>query len=329
MDTQSNTTETITPQIRIVFMGTPVFAESLLQALIEKHYNVVAAYTRPDKAAGRNQEIQESPVKQIASKQNIPVEQPEKFDEETIEKLRNYKPDLIVVVAYGKILPQTVLDIPGFGCINIHPSLLPKFRGPSPIQNVLLSGETETGTTIMLMDSGVDSGDILAQEKIAISPDEIFPTLSERLAQTSTDLLLKTLPLWIERTIAPQKQDASHTTLCQLIEREDGHIVWLNDAESIYNTFRALYLWPGIYSLWNRDSKGQFLRLKITRITYQKHSPQIPHHLGEVFELGEKIGVQTVQGVIFLEEVHLEGKTVTPIIEFIKGYPQFIGSVLQ
>lgn len=326
MNTETN--PVATPKIRVVFMGTPEFAETVLQELLEKRYNLVAVYTRPDKAVGRDQEVQEGPVKMLAKKHSIPVEQPEKFDDETIDKLKNYKPDLIVVVAYGKILPKKVLQTPGFGCINIHPSLLPKFRGPSPIQNTLLAGEEETGVTIMLMDEGMDSGDILMQQTVAIDPDEILPSLSRRLASISADLLLKTIPLWIERAIEPQKQDESKVTLCQLIEREDGHILWANDAVTIYNTFRALHPWPGIYGFWKRDD-NQLLRIKFNHITHQKQSPQTTHHLGEVFELGEKIGVQAAQGVVFLEEVQLEGKTVVPIAEFIKGYPQFIGSVLQ
>lgn len=317
-----------TPQIRVVFMGTPVFAEPILQALIEQKYNLVAVYTRPDKAVGRKQEVLASPIKQVALATTIPVEQPQKFDEEAIAKLQEYKPDLIVIVAYGKILPKAVLDIPGFGCVNIHPSLLPKFRGPSPIQNALLLGEETTGTTIMLIDEGMDSGDILAQKKVAIESDELYPALAERLSNISAELLLKTLPKWIERKITPKKQDSSEVTLCQLIERADGHALFSNDATSTYNAFRALYPWPGMYSFWRRDDK-QPLRLKLTRISCQKNTPEAHHTVGEVFELGEKIGVQCVPGVLFLEEVQLEGKTIMPIAEFIKGYPQFIGSILQ
>ncbi len=321
-------TETAIPKIRVAFMGTPSFAEPVLAALVETGYNIVAVYTRPDAAVGRKQELRESPVKQLAGKHDIPVEQPDKFDDEAISKLKSYKPDLIVVVAYGKLLPKSVLDIPGFGCVNIHPSLLPKFRGPSPIQNALLSGETETGTTVMLMDEGMDSGDILAQETLAIEPDELLPTLSNRLADASAKLLLKTLPSWVERRIAPQKQDESKVTLCQLIEREDGHVMWTDNANTIYNAFRALSPWPGVYAFWKRED-NQLLRVKLTTITHQKHSPQTTHHLGEVFELGEKIGVQSAQGVVFIEGIQLEGKTITSIEEFIKGYPSFVGSILQ
>ncbi len=328
MDTQTTRKEMLVPTIRVIFMGTPSFAEPVLAALIEKRYNLVAVYTRPDKAVGRKQEVQESPVKQRASQHTLPIEQPDRFDADTIKKLKSYKPDLIVVIAYGKMLPEAVLKIPEFGCINIHPSLLPKYRGPSPIQNALLSGEQETGTTIMLMDEGMDSGDILAQETIAIDPSDTYPTLSDKLSLCSANLLLQTLPAWVDGAITPQKQDVSRVTLCQLIEREDGHILWSNDASSIYNTFRALTPWPGIYSFWRRND-NRLIRLKLTHITYQKHSPQTPHHLGEIFELGEKIGVQCSEGVIFLEEIQPEGKNPMPIAEFIKGYPQCVGSILQ
>lgn len=318
---------TETPQIRAVFMGTPEFSCSILEKLIEKHYNIVAVYTQPDRASGRKQEVQISPVKELALSKNIPVEQPTSFDTETIKGLKSYKPDVIIVAAYGRILPEAVLKIPGFGCVNVHPSMLPKFRGASPIQNALLQGERETGTSIMLMDAGMDTGDVLAQKVVPIDPKDTTLSLSARLAEESAHLLLDTLPLWIEREIEPKKQDSSQATLCQLIEREDGHIIWTDSAESIYNRFRALHPWPGIFTFWNKD--GQVLRLKIYQISHQKQASQIPHHLGEVFEVGEKIGVQTSSGIVFLEEIQLEGKDRTTISEFIKGAPQFVGSLLQ
>lgn len=319
--------KTETPQIRIVFMGTPVFAETILRHLLDKKYHIVAVYTQPDKPSGRSQKLVASPVKQLAEANAIPVEQPEKFNDAALSQFTSYKPDLVVVVAYGKILPKSVLEVPGFGCVNIHPSLLPKFRGPSPIQNALLLGEKETGVSIMLMDEGMDTGDILIQKSLAIQPLETAEELSARLSQLAAPLLDTALLGWIERTAQPKPQDSSQATLCQLIEREDGHIVWTDDAESIFNRFRALYPWPGIYSFWKKDEG--LLRLKLTRISFQKQNPQVPHHHGEIFELGEKIGVQASQGIIFLEEVQLEGKTALSIQEFVKGYPQCIGSILQ
>ncbi len=316
-----------TPKIRVIFMGTPPLAAEILAGLVEKKYTIVCVVTKPDSPAGREQKMTASAVKQKALAYNLPIEQPAKLDQEMIKKIKNLKPDLIIVAAYGKILPPEILRIPGFGCINVHASLLPKWRGASPVQNVLLAGVAESGVTIMLMDAGMDTGDILAQKKIAIGPDETRNDLLFRLTEEGKNLLLQTLPLWVERKITPVPQNDAQATLCQLIEREDGHIVWTDEAESIYNRYRALFLWPGIFAFWKKDN--ELLRLKLHRISYQKHSPQTPHQIGQVFELGEKIGVQTGAGVIFLEEVQLEGKTKLPIAEFLLGNREIIGGFLR
>ncbi|MDD2766424.1 MAG: methionyl-tRNA formyltransferase [Candidatus Moranbacteria bacterium] len=315
------------PKIRTLFMGTPEFASHILSALIEEKYHIISVVTKQDKPVGRKQEETESAVKKTAQAYNLPLLQPERFDEQTIESIKKLEPDLIIVAAYGKILPKAILETPGFGCINVHASLLPKWRGASPIQNAILSGATETGVTVMLMDQGMDTGDILTQKKIVIEPDDTRESLSIRLTQAGTDLLLETLPRFIQRTIQsiPQKNDEA--TLCQLIEREDGHIMWTDTAESIYNRYRALYPWPGIFSFLTKDSA--YLRLKLHRISYQKQSPQIHHPLGQIFETGEKIGVQTSEGVVFLEEVQLEGKNRLSIQEFLLGNKDIIGSFLR
>ncbi|MEI8096510.1 MAG: methionyl-tRNA formyltransferase [Candidatus Moraniibacteriota bacterium] len=314
-------------KLRTIFMGTPEFAADILSSLVEQKYNIVAVVTKRDKPVGRKQEAIESAVKKKALEYKIPLLQPVKIDEETIEGIKNLEPDLIIVAAYGKILPKEILSIPGFGCINVHASLLPKLRGSSPIQNALLSGATETGITIMLMDEGMDTGDILAQTKIDIAPEDTKESLSERLTKTGQQLLIETLPRWIERTLISKPQNHEEATLCQLIEREDGHIMWTDRAESIYNRFRALSPWPGIFTFWKKEAGP--IRLKLHRISYQKQSPQTTHSLGQVFEMGEKIGVQTREGVIFLEEIQLEGKTQLPITEFLRGNPDIIGSLLQ
>lgn len=322
-----NTSWSGAPKIRTLFMGTPEFSATILAGLIEKKYHIVGVVTREDKPVGRKQEVEESPVKKKALEYKLPIEQPGKFDQAAIEKIKSLKPDLIIVAAYGKILSKEVLGIPGLGCINVHASLLPKWRGASPIQNALLSGATETGVTLMLMDEGMDTGNILAQEKVAIAPDDTQASLESRLAEVSRDFLLETLPLWIERTIIPEPQDHTEATLCQLIEREDGHILWTDEAEAIYNRFRALYPWPGIFTFWKKGD--EFLRLKLSRISFQKQSPQILHPIGQVFEVGEKVGVQTGEGIVFLEAVQLEGKTEMPIAEFLLGNKDIIGSLLQ
>ena len=178
----------------------------------------------------------------------------------------------------------------------------------------------------MLMDASMDTGDIIAQKPYAITSTDTLPSLTNTLADLSGTLLLETLPAWIERSITPQKQDDSQATLCQLIERADGQLMWLQDAESLYNRYRALTPWPGIYCFWKRES---LMRLKLHTIGYQKNNSQTHHAVGTVFEIGEKIGVQAGMGIIFLEEVQLEGKTKVTIQEFIKGYPDFIGATLQ
>lgn len=314
-------------KLRVIFMGTSQFADQILSSMIEAGLNVISVYTKPDKKSGRDREMKKSAAKLLAEKNNIPVFQPEKLNEESIQEISSQKPDLIVVAAYGKIIPKAILDIPGFGVINIHPSLLPKFRGPSPIQNAILSGETKTGTTIMLMDEGVDTGDILKQAELEIGKDETNQELSIRLADLSGKLLLEVLPLWIERKIEPAKQDNSQATLCQLIEREDGKIIWANEAESIYNLYRALIPWPGTFTFW--EINGTFKRIKLNKINFSREKISEKHHIGEVFQIEGKVAVQAMLGVIFLEEVQLEGKENIKIEDFVNGYKDFVGSILK
>lgn len=314
-------------KLRTIFMGTSPLAETALKRLIEEQYNLVGVFTKADKKVGRKQELRPTPVKKLAEANNIPVFEPRRFSEEAVSGLRELKPDLIIVAAYGKILPKDVLDMPGFGCINIHASLLPKFRGPSPIQNALLAGKRETGITIMLMDEHVDTGDILIQEKMPIAPRDTFATLHDKLALLGADLLARTLPLWIGRKIEPVPQDHGKATLCQLIEREDGHIFWEEEAQAIYNRYRALHPWPGIFSFWRTE--GSLLRLKLLEVSLHSTDPAVKHQTGEIFELGDKIGVQTLKGVIVIEKLQLEGKKPMSAGDFVNGYPAFIGSILQ
>jgi methionyl-tRNA formyltransferase len=313
---------------RVVFMGTSTFADVLLNSLLEEKYNIVGIYTQPDKKTGRNRIFSKSAVKITAEKNNLDIFQPERLDESSIETLRQLKPALIIVAAYGKILPRKILDIPKFGCINVHASLLPKYRGPSPIQNALLNGEKETGSTIMLMDAGIDTGDILSQEKIIIRPDETFPELMGRLAGISSSLLLETLPKWTEGRVKPIHQDNSRASLCRLIEKNDGHILWSDNALIIYNIYRALYSWPGIFSYWERGTER--VRIKLNKIGILETDKTESHHLGEVMELPDgKIGVQTAKGIVILEEIQLEGKKNMKVESFINGYPDFAGSILK
>jgi len=236
-------------KLSLVFMGTSELSEVILESLLKK-YNVIGVFTKPDTKIGREHEDSSPLVKKLAESHKIPVFQPIKFNDEAVENLKKLNPDIVIVAAYGKIIPQAALDIPKLGFINVHVSLLPKYRGPSPIQNALINGETETGVTVMLMDKGVDTGDILAQEKLPINPEDTTGTLMEKFSLAGANLLLKTIPLWANGKIKPQPQNHSLSTFCQLIEREDGHIYWTSDVQSIYNLYRALTPWPGIFSYW-------------------------------------------------------------------------------
>jgi len=314
-------------KLRTIFMGTSEFAAEILESLVNAGYNIISVYTQPDKKAGRDQEVKSSAVKIFSEKNNIIVFQPEKLDSAAVREIANQKPDLIILAAYGKIIPKSILDTPGFGALNIHTSLLPKYRGPSPIQNALLNGEKETGLTIILMDEKIDTGAIISQKAVEIDKNENASELSKKLAKAAADLLLETLPLWVERKIVPEKQDDSMATLCQLIEKSDGKIIWSDDAESIYNRYRAFTPWPGVFTFWEKEDSLK--RIKLNQIGLMKTNPEAKHHAGEVFQLGEKFGVQTGMGVILIEEIQLEGKASIKIDEFINGYSDFVGSILK
>ena len=308
---------------KIVFMGTSDFAVAILETLWENKFNIVAVFTKADSLAGRGYVLQESAVKKFSQKNKLPLFQPEKLDEKVYQELKSQQPDLIIVADYGKIIPSNILKMPPYGIINVHPSLLPKFRGSSPIQNVLISGETETGATIMLLNEGMDTGDILAQEKIIIQPEETFSELSLRLAQLSSRLLLRTIPLWLADKIDPQKQDEVQASLCQMIKKEDGKIDWTQSALEIFNHFRAFEKWPGTYTFW-QDKRINLKKIALDNLqNFKKLKP------GEVFWEEEKLKIQTEKCAIIIEELQMENKTATDYKSFVNGYKNFIGSVLK
>jgi methionyl-tRNA formyltransferase len=312
---------------KVVFMGTSSFAQRILAGLIKEKYDIRAVYTQPPKKSGRDQKVIGSPVEEIAKKNKLEVFTPEKFDDAEISKLKNFDPELIVVASYGKILPKSILDIPTRGCLNVHASILPKYRGPSPIQNAILEGETETGVTIMLMDEGIDTGDILSFRRIEIRKDDLFPVIHENLSELGKNLLLETIPSFLDKKIKPLPQDKNQATLCQLIEREDGRILWSDEVKSIYNRYRAFYSWPGIYTFWEKD--GRAFRIKLRRISFTEEKIGEDKHLGEVFFFEEKLYVKSDGGNIILEELQIEGKSPASISDFLNGYPDIIGTILK
>jgi methionyl-tRNA formyltransferase len=311
----------------IVFMGTPEFASIILESLFLEEYPILAVVTQPDYQSKNKKETFVSPVKKIALEKNIPLSQPEKMDDVFKDWLEKLNPDLIVVAAFGKILPERILEIPKFKSINVHASLLPNLRGASPIQNALIEGLAETGITIMIMDKGVDTGDVLSQKSLKIEAEDDYITLTSKLAIMGSKLLLKTIPEWTAKKIKPEKQEHSKATMCQLIEKSDGKISWDETAVEIYNKFKAFRVWPGIFSFW--DNKGNLNKLSFNDIQIAKDKLGEKHHLGEIFKIDEQVAIQTSNGLIIINKIQLAGKNETSVLDFINGYPHFIGSILK
>ncbi|MFO7997213.1 MAG: methionyl-tRNA formyltransferase [Dehalococcoidia bacterium] len=310
-------------KVRTVFMGTPQFAATILESLLESPCQVLAVYTQPDKPAGRGHQVAFSPVKKLALERDIPVIQPETFkSSEVVEKLASLQPELIVVAAFAYILPPEVLSLPRFACLNIHPSLLPRHRGPSPVASTILCGDEVTGVTIMLMDAGLDSGPILAQEKVSISFTDTTGSLSSRLADVGASLLLKTLPKWLGGELRPQGQDESQATYSKLITGEDAGIDWHLSAPELWRRVRAYNPWPGCYT------RLQGKRLKIHEAVPLDGAAR--GEAGRVITLAEPagVGVVTGHGILGLGQVQLEGKHKMAIDDFVRGRRDFVGSVL-
>lgn len=280
---------------KIVFMGTPEFGALILEKLIEGGYKPVLVVTVPDKPSGRKQQLTPPAVKITALKHGIETIQPEKL-KDAKEKIKSFQPDLIITAAYSKILPDEIIGLPEKGCINVHPSLLPKHRGPSPVQQTILDGDKKTGVTIMLMDSQIDHGPILAQEETEIKQGETASELHGRLAEIGGKLLLKIIPEWMAGTIKAVSQDDEAATYTKIIKREDGKIDWQNPPEKIERKIRAFSPWPGAYTFWNKNGKTS--RLKILKARME-------------------------DGKLTLEEVQPEGKKPMGFGEFLRGNPEF------
>ena len=238
--------------LRINFMGTAELSCASLQALAgNPQFQIAAVVTQPDRPKGRDLKPQPSPVKMLARRFGLPVLQPERArDEKFIAELRAWQPDLIIAVAYGQILPPAILDLPRHGCLNVHTSLLPKYRGAAPIQWAIANGDTETGVTIMKMDVGLDTGDIVAQRRTPIGPEDDSATLHDRLAQLGAELLVQTIPDYVAGKIQPKAQPAEGASHAPKIKKEDGRIDWNRPAQTIWNQLRAFTPWPGAFTFW-------------------------------------------------------------------------------
>ncbi len=311
---------------RIVFMGTPEFALPSLKSLIDSSYEVVAVYTQPDRKAGRGQKVTWSPLKKLAASHGLQVIQPQSLREpRETELLRSLAPDIIVVAAFGQLLSKEVLDLPPYRCLNIHPSLLPRHRGPSPIITAILQGDEVTGVSIMLMDASLDTGPILRQREIAISGDDTAGSLGDKLAQLSAELLLETLPLWFEGRIKPQPQDHSLATYSKRVTTADAQIDWRLSALEIWRRVRAFNPWPVCYTWY------QGRRLKIWEaIPILKGSDgEVGKVIALTSDFPTPVGVVTGDGVLGLCQVQIEGKRRMSAAEFIRGQREFLGYLLQ
>lgn len=311
-------------------MGTPGFALPVLSVLLDAGHQVVGVYTQPDRPAGRGKKTVPSEVKAFALERGLPVFQPKSLrrDEGARRELASLSPELIVIAAYGLFLPAEVLTLPRLGCLNVHPSLLPRYRGPSPVASAILNGDTVTGVTIMQPDEGMDSGPIVAQRQTHIYSDETTEDLTLRLFQMGAILLAEILPAWERGEITPRPQDSSQATTTRLLSRDDGKINWSRPAAYIARQVRAYYPWPSCFTHW----RGALLKvLEASEARPEAHGEGAASASpGQVVALSEGgAGVVTGDGILELRRVQLEGRRAIGIKEFISGHRDFIGARLS
>lgn len=310
---------------RIVFLGTPAFGATILEALLSAPHEIVAVVTQPDRPAGRGRRQMVMPeVKRTALDHGLLVLQPESLrrDHATVERLRALAPDVLVLASFGQILRRPVLELAPHGCLGVHASLLPKYRGAAPIPAAILHGERETGVTLMLTDVGMDTGPILAQETLSIAPRETTATLTARLADLGAALLLRTLPAWLSDEIAPRPQDESLASYAPPIGKEDGAIDWSRPAEEIDRQIRAYTPWPGAYC----GCRGVMLKVLRAHPLPDWRGEALP---GQVVQCGTaEIAVATGTGLLVLDEVQLAGRRAMEAFAFACGRGDFVGSLL-
>jgi len=302
-------------QRSIVFMGTPEFAVPTLKALLAAGYPVKGVFTQPDRPVGRGKEIAMPPVKKLALEAGIPVFQPQRLrgDAEAYQTLRELSPDCIVVVAYGQILPEEILNLPPYHCINVHASLLPRYRGAAPIQWSVLNGDPETGVTTMLMEKGLDTGPMLLKERTPIDPEETADVLSRRLSEIGADLLVRTLPQWFAGEIQPVAQNDAEATYAPMLKKEMAVLDWSQSAQTLHNRVRGLYPWPGTTTTLDEQI------VKILKVTLSDR-PSAGEAPGTVIGLSEEgWEVACGRGVLRIQQVQIPGKKPQSAAEAARG----------
>lgn len=303
---------------QIVFMGTPHFAVPILAQLIA-HHEVIGVVTQPDRPAGRSRQVQASPIKETAAAAGIPVFQPERVRRpEAIAELRQWQPDIYVVAAFGQILPQAVLDIPRMASINVHASLLPRWRGAAPIQAAIRAGDAESGVTIMKMDAGLDTGPILSMRSIALSKRETGASLHDKLSELGAALLIETLPGYLDGSVQPRPQPDEGVTYAPTIKKEEGRLDWTQPAQVLERLIRAFTPWPGTFTVWN----GQPLKVLAAQVAPGQAEP------GKVIRQDDGAAVGTGEGLLVLKEIQLAGRKAMTASDFIRGQADFVGATL-
>ena len=314
--------------MRVVFMGTPDFAVPTLQQLVNSEFSVVGVVCQPDRPSGRGKKIRFGPVKTLALAQNLPVVQPEKMKDPTLlDTLRSWNPAVIVVAAFGRILPQVILDLSPKGCLNVHGSLLPKYRGAAPIQWAVINGETETGVTIMVMDAGMDTGAILEQAAVPIAPEDTAGDVASRMAEVGGVLLVSTLQKWMKETVVAQPQNESEATLAPMLTKEDGLLDWSQSPKTLADRIRGLSPWPGGYTFMEGERWG------IWKVQVEEHegdsalpskdNNNAPGTIMGVTKQG--IQVQTGHGVLHLIEIQPANKKRMAVADYVAGHRIEVG----
>lgn len=320
--------------IKIIFIGTPKFGAVILERLVKGNHKPILVVTATDKPAGREQNITPPPVKIIAQKYDIPLEQTDEIKDLKI-KIENLKPDLIITAAFGQILPKEILDIPQYGCLNIHASLLPKYRGPSPIQAAILNNERKTGITIILMDEKVDHGPIVTQRSLDLKGTENAGELHDQLAEMGSRFILEIIPKWIKKMLKIKEQDHSRASFTKILTRQDGEINWEKPAEALEREIRAFNPWPGSYTGWERH--GIVKKIKILQARTFPSPGGIHYPVGKVLTVSQgEVAVQC--GSVFtkkegdfliIERLQMEGKKEMDAKDFIMGFTGFLGTTLK
>lgn len=312
-----------TEPLRIIFAGTPAFSEPYLQGLLsDPDFLISGVITQPDKPSGREKKMSSAPIKLLAQANQLIIWQPEKLSEDKNleEQIRATGADLLIVVAYGQIIPQAILDLFSKGAINVHPSLLPKYRGASPIQSALLNGEQTTGISIMLMDAKMDHGPILAQEAVKLDGEETNESLHIKLARDGVPLLIATIKQFLAGGVMPQPQDDSQATFCATISKEDGRIDWSQPAQLIKQQIQAFYPWPATWT--TLDNK----RLKI--FPPVSVLPGASGQPGQILFENHTMSIACGQNHLQIEKIQLEGKNESSATDFIRGHQDIAGKIL-